>query len=316
MSSAEAVLLQSEQELRGDPLINRLLTSIDEEKVRDYLVNDFLRSRGHSFDAAKTGPEGFLATRSYFRRKSCIGSAVISMPPTSAVTEMLYERRPATPVDEYFCGSKAGRAIANRFDAVVAVTSELIAAQLKEKEVVLVANLGSGPGRDTLRVLEQLDPKERARVRVVLLDNDQRALQEGAQAAKMLGMEGSFHFRYMDFAKATRRSADQIEEKFDIILLIGIVCPLSMRMSRNIVFRSSTLLNEEGVIVTSAAHKRMEEEDPFTDYIMRNLGGWSLEYKDEPGLQALLEETGFRDIRIHYDEPFHFHTIAVSRKGN
>ena len=66
----------NESDLYSNPAINRLLKSIDEEQVRDFLVNDFLRQQGAEYDEESVNHGAFLQTRKYFRRNSAISSGV------------------------------------------------------------------------------------------------------------------------------------------------------------------------------------------------------------------------------------------------
>jgi hypothetical protein len=99
--------------------------------------------------------------------------------------------------------------------------------------------------------------------------------------------------------------------KYDICMLIGIICPLSVSESRRTVNVCSNLLKNDGRMVTSAAHKRMKEDDPFTTYIMRRLGLWALIYKTEDDLNAIYSDAGLKEPSFFYDEPRRHHMLAV-----
>lgn len=102
-----------------------MLKSIKEPGIREFLINDFLRTVKGEYDSGKVNNGHFINAVEYFRQNSPISSAVMANPGTSVVTELLYHKSPATELDKYFVMSNAGESIHNRFQSVVATVRQI-----------------------------------------------------------------------------------------------------------------------------------------------------------------------------------------------
>jgi len=331
----------NESDLYSNPAIKKLLNSIEEEPVRDFLVNDFLREQGSEYDDEGVNHGAFLQTRKYFKRNSAISSGVMSNPGTSVVTELLYEKNPMGAIDEYFCDCESGDAIKDRLDTLVENVTGMIQDRMGPGPYngkTRIVNIGSGPGMDTTRSISNLSDDERKHVKGLYLDKDGGALKEALELAKDYGVEDNIETYRADLLqlfnplwRAYNAAGNVLKEmkiyrsknlvntgnligKNDIGLEIGIICPLGKKNSISAIKGGALLLNDEGNMIVSAAHKNMKKADPFTDYLMANIGAWKLIYKDESTLEKLYGEAGLDLIDMWYDEPRHFHMLGVGKK--
>lgn len=315
------------EDVYSDPHISSLLDSIPDQGVRDFLVHDFLKKQGGEYDSDKVNHGSLYETKSHVRRGGAISAAVMSNPGTSVVTEILYDQRPETPIDEYFVKSPAGDAVHDRLESIVENTSHLVEGIVNEKGEAYVVNIGSGPGRDTIAIARRLPPEVRKNTKFMEIDKDKNALSEGRERAKHYGLKDNFEFQRADLFKTfdPRKKeywTNKDKGKYDLGMEIGIICPLNKKASKRAIKGGARLLKNDGILITSAAHKKMIEGDPFTDYLMKRLGAWKMLYKDEDIMRELYEESGLTpygnfgsgETGFFYDEPRHFHMLAVGKK--
>lgn len=138
-------------------------------------------------------------------------------------------------------------------------------------------------------------------------------MKYGQSFAEHLGLGKNLKYQKADLREIVENPAAHRDliGKYDVCMLIGIICPLSLSESKRTLRACRTLLKNDGRMVTSAAHKRMKEDDPFTIYIMRRLGLWSLIYKTEDDLNAIYSDAGLKEPSFFYDEPRKHHMLAV-----
>lgn len=82
-------------------------------------------------------------------------------------------------------------------------------------------------------------------------------------------------------------------EKFDIALLIGVLCPLENDICIRYLKIIKKLLKKDGCLIASNASKTMLREDPFTIFLMEWLANWKLVYKDEYEVKDIFEKAGY-----------------------
>ncbi len=99
-------------------------------------------------------------------------------------------------------------------------------------------------------------------------------------------------------------------KKFDIILLIGILCSLDIRACTILLKMIKRLLKEGGCLITSNASKKMLREDPFTCCIMEWGGNWKLVYKNREDIKQIYKEAGYI-WRGSFSDSYGFHIMGM-----
>lgn len=206
---------------------------------------------------------------------------------SSVFTEFLYRAKAVNIIDEYCLKCGAGNGIRSRLDVIQKKLPEIINELLLKKDNLLIGNLGSGPGRDVTNVLSRYY-RNSDKIRVINIDTDTAALKRGARIAESKNISHLVEFKTGNFMKF------EPERKFDLILLVGVLCPLNAETCIKVLQRIRHLLSDDGYIVASNATKAMEALDPFGYYIMNWIANWYLVFKDEPDLKAIFEESGYR----------------------
>jgi SAM-dependent methyltransferase len=278
-----------------DGASNKLFQDLKNEEVKEFLVNNY---QGKSF-----GQEREEEVYRYIVNNSVFFASMAAQHGSSVITEFLYEGiEPRSVFDEYALSSKAGRAIKAR---LLAMEKELpkIIDEYRAKGNVLIANLGSGPGRDMIDVLAE-KYKDASDIKVVSIDKDMTALRRGKRMAEIRKVG-----HLIDFVQASFTRYEP-KEKFDILILVGVLCPLKTEVCIELLRTVRNLLKPGGCLIASNVAKPMLQEDPFACYIMNFVADWKFVYKDENELKSIFEKSGFNWKRSFSDE-FGFHIMGI-----
>jgi chemotaxis methyl-accepting protein methylase len=163
--------------------------------------------------------------------------------------------------------------------------------------------LGSGPGRDVIDVLSG-HYQSSSDVRVVNIDKDITALKRGKRLASIKKVDHLIDFVQENFLKY------QPEKKFDIVVLIGVLCPLPSTACIEALKTIKGFLKDGGCLIASNVANKMKEEDPFACYIMDWVANWKFVYKEEEELKRVFEQAGFQWKRYLRDS-YGFHVLGV-----
>jgi len=283
--------------LKLDEAAIQLLKDLEKEnnRVKDFLIR--------SYRGLPVSPEMEEEAYNYSITHSAIFSATTSNPGTSMLTEFLYEGIPSpSPIDKYFLQSKGGKAVKAR---LIAIEKELpkIIEEYGSKGNVLIGNLGSGPGRDVIDTFSNYY-RNVTNIKAVHIDRDKVALDRGKRMAKNKGVGHFIEFVQENFLKYNST------KKFDILLLIGILCPLEGETCIEYLKTIKKLLKEDGRLIAGNVSKKMLREDPFTCHIMEWGANWKLIYKDEEELRQIYEKAGYI-WKGYFTDFYGFHIMGM-----
>lgn len=287
------------KKLEFDEAAITLLKFLEKEnpEVKNFLIK--------SYKELPVSPKMKETFYNYFISHSVFSAATVANPSTSVITELLYEGADKlnlpSPIDQYFLHSKAGKAIKARLEAVKKELHKIIEGYRQKREV-LIGNLGSGPGRDVIDVLAAYY-KDTSDVKAIQIDKDKFALERGKRMAKIKGVDHLIEFVNEKFLKY------KPAKKFDIVLLIGILCPLKSEICITILKKIKRLLKRDGCLIAGNVSKKMLKEDPFTCHLM-NLGNWRMVFKDEEELKQIFKKAGYEWKRCFTDS-YGFHIMGV-----
>ena len=226
---------------------------------------------------------------------------------TSSLTfEYLYQKKPVEgQVDVYFPQGKAAQGIYQRLMALKTNLPNIIRREAEKKNLdeYKILNIGSGPSHEMIEILME-NPDLAKVLHVTCVEPDGEAIRIGAQRVAELDLSDNFTFvqgKFQDFEGSG----------FDMLLLIGILCPISTRVSIKILKGLKNHLRPEGVTVFSTVQTIMGEEDPLTDFIMR-LTGWCMDYKSDHEPYEIARAAGMEPISRFFDE-FGYNCMTVAR---
>lgn len=274
--------------------INFLFSKLP-EKIKAKLVKGFL----HEI------PERDQADiLEYFTNYSQISKYIIEQPGSSRAFEHLYTKTSSTHIDEYFINSAAGTQIHQRLVSLVKKIP-LYINNNPNKEKFLIDNIGSGPGRDIICTLAE-NAMLKKDVHIRNIDPDHEAHAIGKYLVDKLELSHCFEFYPEKYQSVSPRQAD-------LILLIGVFCPLSLSLSKRILRELYNYLKEGGILIYSTALNKMCFDDPFTEYLMR-LHGWRMNYKNVEASKDIALKNNFKINEIFFDEPHKHHCMVVCEK--
>ena len=290
-----------EKKFKFDGAAIELFDALEKEnkQVKNFLIESFEKT----YNGLPVSPEIEEEIYNYFISHSVISAATASNCGTSIVTEFLYGGLDSpSSIDNYFLHAKAGKAIKNR---LITIEKELpdIIESYRNKGNVLICNLGSGPGRDMIDVLAT-HYQNVSNIKVINIDRDEVALKRGRRMAKNKKIEHLIDFVGVNFLKY------QPDQKFDIVLLVGILCSLEIDTCIDLLKIIKSLLKKDGCIITSSASKKMFREDFFTYYIMFLIGNWKLVFKDDEEVKYIYKKADYV-LKKSFTDPDGFHIIGV-----
>ncbi len=243
----------------------------------------------------------------YFKSNSFFADILMENPGTFLMLEKVYtgEKIPSI-IDRFLQESKSAYALCNRLEAVIIRTAKEVETLLAQQNRVDIVNFGSGAGRDTVELLSR-NPSFKESVFVTCIDIDSNAIEKGKKLAKEQGVSDNFCFVEGNILK------HQTEKKFDIGLMIGVLCGLESSKSIEVLNRVRLYFQQNGILITSNVLETMLIDDPFMSYILKEVVGWSLVYKTPDALMKILEKADYKPQDVFFDEPLKYHAMAIGK---
>ncbi|MFA5013176.1 MAG: methyltransferase domain-containing protein [Candidatus Paceibacterota bacterium] len=271
----------------------------DNSKIKDLLISKYL---GTALSAEEE--EELLE---YFINNSVFSSATVANPATSVVTEFLYATpKIPLPIDQYFFESAGGKAIHSRITRVEE-NIHLLTDEFLKKGNVLIGNLGGGPGRDLIDVFSKYY-KNNDNVAAINIDRDRNANLRGKRMAEAAGVQHKIEFAEASFMKYKPK------QKFDIIILVGVLCSLPPDACVFVLRQARSLLAKGGCVMASNVSPKMLKDDPFTYFIMEKITNWHLIFKEEELLKDIFKKSGLIWQKSFSDDyGFHFMGIGSQK---
>ncbi|HDH07744.1 MAG TPA: class I SAM-dependent methyltransferase [Candidatus Moranbacteria bacterium] len=289
--------------------MNELVVSMMEWiKKKNPQVADFLVG---AYNGDDIDPAMLEKTVSFLVANSAIAATVLASPGSSVISELLYDQEDTNSViDQYFYNSRGGMAVKGRLDAVQKHLPIITERYLKEQSEVIIGSLGSGPGRYMADAISQLRAKGYPNsVKAICFDVDENAVLRGKRIAAIYGVTDAVRFKRADMQG---NMVKYYHDKFDILVLKGILCPYDDKGCRTLLEHVRPMLKTGGTIIASNVSKKMVEGDPFTCFIMDNIVNWVMDYKDEAELRSIFEAANI-NWESSFTDDLGYHIMGVGR---
>lgn len=192
----------------------------------------------------------------------------------------------------------------------LALSSAIIPSAIEEvyserKEPILIKNLGSGAGLDTIRATRE----QNGRVAAVLnYDKAEPAIRLGEAVTHYLEEKAQLE---QGVVKYLRASLTESREPADLIVYVGIICGLHDDFAYKVLRGGYQQLKPGGKVVVSSSNQNMRDRDPLASFLIQHIGSrddaskpWSLNFREKGTMQDLLLRAGFRDVKIYDDSNF------------
>ena len=286
------------QILQPDAVAMKLLVDIEKENpdIADFILKHYQN--------LPVDPAVAEKAYDYLLERSVIFSAMASSHGSSVFTEFLYNGiLHPSPAELYVLECKAGKAVKSRLMSVENQLVKIIENLIKGKNKLLIGNFGSGPGRDTIDVLARLR-NDLSKIKAIHIDKDGAAINRGLLMAKNRGVEKSVQFVHESFMKYNST------EKFDIIILVGVLCPLNFETCVDVLLAMRKILKTGGLIIASNVTPKMQTEDSFSYFLMKWLADWKLEFKSPGTIQKIFKKAGYK-WQGGFADDFGFHFMGM-----
>ena len=268
----------------------------DNKTIKDIIINKYLEK-----PISENEEESLI---NYFLHNSILSAATIANPATSVVTELLYEKPNfILPIDNYFLNSKSGDAIFSRLHSVENNLYLLIKDYFQRNNKILIGNIGGGPSKDIINIFSK-HYKDNDNIRAISIDRDEFIIKKGIRISKINDTGEKIEFFKTNFMKYNPK------KKFDIVLLIGILCSLPSETCILVLKKIKKMISKNGYIVVSNADPKMLENDPFTYFIMENILNWKLIFKNKENLENILIKAGY-EWQGSFTDKYGFHNMGI-----
>ncbi len=202
----------------------------------------------------------------------------------------------------YWMGMANRQAVTNRLKIVVNLLTDAFAEFAHEPEIRILS-LASGSAQAVITAMLRCP---QLNVRVVLIDNDETAIEEAKKNASQAGLADRFAF----VCGATSQLEDVCAGCHPhIIEMVGFLDYRPTAKAIELIRRIRDSLPDGGIFITSNVRGNLEK--PFLDWVLL----WPMIYRTEEELAELLVEGGFAPANsVLIYEPFKIHGVAISRR--
>jgi len=178
--------------------------------------------------------------------------------------------------------------------------------KLNKLDNIIVANLGSGLGKDIEYTAIDCNYLKKIS-RIINIDLDLNAINIGKNLIPNV-IKDKVSFYNMNFIKNNPENV-----LYNLALLIGIICPLTDESAINLLKNVYNHISYNGFILVSSSSAKMSKHDPFCSFNIQLCAKWALNCRSEECLKTVLEKSGFCDIEI-LSEPSGYNLVGVGRK--
>jgi hypothetical protein len=205
-------------------------------------------------------------------------------------------------VDDFWIGMMNAQAVRNRLKLVKQEIRRAIL-QFSNHREVRVLSLAAGSAQGVIEVMAEL--KERGvRVRALLLDIDQTALDYAKKLACVHGVADQIKIVKTSVAQVARVSRDF---KPHIIEMLGLLDYIPKDKAIRFIRKIRESLEEKGIFLTCNIRRNPER------HFLRWVINWSMIYRTPAELAEIVSEAGFSDCRLVY-EPLKIHGLVIVQK--
>lgn len=146
-------------------------------------------------------------------------------------------------------------------------------------------------------------------MKIDLIDTGRRALATAQKLAEYHGIEKQVRLINDNLVSL----GEEFGDRYDIALLIGILCPLEYDDCRYVLKQIKSTFKKEALLIMSNASKVMGDGNPVSQ-CREKVFGWKLIYKNERDLERISKSNGFEMREYFYDDFMQNVMITVQKK--
>ncbi|MEK7653457.1 MAG: class I SAM-dependent methyltransferase family protein [Patescibacteria group bacterium] len=205
-------------------------------------------------------------------------------------------------VDDFWIGMINAQAVRNRLKLVKQEIRRAILRFSNHQEIRLLS-LAAGSSQGIIEVMAELKTKG-IRVRALLLDIDQTALDYAQVMAKRHGVDDQIETVKTSIAQVARVSRDFRPQ---IIEMLGLLDYIPHDKAIRLVRKIWESLDSKGIFLTCNINHNIEM------YFLKWVINWSMIYRTPAELAEIITKSGFSDYRLIY-EPLKIHGLVIAQK--
>jgi hypothetical protein len=202
----------------------------------------------------------------------------------------------------WLSGMKNPRGVRNRYRIVVDALTEELFVILSKKQSVTILSLACGSAEAVLQAIANLG-EDKNRVKLILLDQDQTALDYAKEQANVLGIEPQI------IRASVARIAKLITHQVDIVEMVGLLDYLNDGTAQGIFERIYEKMVPGGLFVTANIVPNSET------FFLQQCADWEMIYRTEAELEELCKFVFNSGVRLE-TEPLKVHSVAICRKNH
>jgi hypothetical protein len=216
--------------------------------------------------------------------------------------------QPDTKFDNFYIQTTGAIAIHNRLTTLIRTLPRIVDSErkrqgLKEGQLLLIDNIGSGHALDTLGMLKE-NPELARKVHVRCIDPDQTTMNFAKAKVRELGLENSFEFIGKPVQNVPTRNAH-------MLLMIGMFCPVPTTIFKKSIDNLKIFCRPDGIIIFSTVQEKMLQDGPLLDMMME-LQGWHMYFKTETEPDDIAREVGWIPEESFVDD-YQFNKMTIAR---
>ena len=205
-------------------------------------------------------------------------------------------------VDDFWIGMINAQAVRNRLKLVKQEIRSAILHFSNHQEVRLLS-LAAGSAQGVIEVMAELK-SQGIRVRALLLDIDQTALDYAKQLASQYGVADQIETVKASVAQVIRSSQDFRPQ---VIEMLGLLDYIPHDKAIRLVRKIHESLEVKGIFLTCNICHNPEM------HFLRWVINWAMIYRTPAELAEIVTKAGFSDYRLIY-EPLKLHGLAIAQK--
>lgn len=189
-----------------------------------------------------------------------------------------------------------------------ALSSSIIPRAISEvyqerNEPIVVKNLGSGAGLDTMRAVSVRKDEVSS---VLNYDVAAPAVALGELVTKYLEERNELKQGVVRFF---RDKFSESKEASDLTVYVGIICGLTDEFAVQYVLKPGyEQLRSGGKAIISSSNSNMRDRDPLASFLIQHIGSredpakpWSLNFRTKETVEKVVKSAGFREVEIYDD---------------
>jgi len=206
-------------------------------------------------------------------------------------------------VNDFWEGMLNCQAVRNRLKLVKQEVRRAIL-QFSNHQEVRLLSLAAGSAQGIIEVVAELKAND-IRVRALLVDIDQTALDYSIQLARQYGVGDQIETIRTSVAQVSRISR---EFRPQIIEMLGLLDYIPQDKAVRLIRKIYESLEAKGIFLTCNIRDNLERS--FLKWVVN----WSMIYRTPGELAEVVNKAGFGDCRLVY-EPLRIHGLVIAQKG-